>query len=73
MAMDPRWWRQRGEALEQFERGQAQGRCAAAGLGTVVDEMPGVELMPSFQGEAWAGESRARSPSLVRWTCGRDG
>ena len=45
---------ERGEAREQLERGQRQGGCPRTGLGTVVDEMLGIELMQPFQGEGWA-------------------
>ena len=45
---------QRGEAVEQLQRGEDQrGGRAGTGAGVVVDEAIGIEFAQSFQGERW--------------------
>ena len=56
VAVDARRWHQRGNLVDQFERGQHQGAGSVrARLGDVVEQMLGVVLVQMLEGERRAG------------------
>ena len=66
MTVRPRWWHQCGNPVDQCERCEHQGAGpVGAWLGAVVNQMPGVVLLPMFQSKGRA-RTVAQQPFQAR-------